>query len=449
MPRRPTGTVYESRGHWFARVPGGAKDYRLCTCATRERAVARKDLMVSVGVRLKSTLHADLIAGMYEQLAEADDDRTKKILLIVDGLLAGREKRAVHVRPDERTSFREFGERWTSGRLHEDFPVHVKEIDQHDNKARLENHVYPVIGDVPMRELSLDHADLVLAQPTIPKGSLRHVALVLHRLIVLAVYPGRLLSANPLPKGWLPTQSSRRAKEWLLPREDAQLMASTSIPLVRRVLLGFMSREGMRESEAARLEWRDVDLEHEKGGSVALDENKTEDPRSWALGPDVAEALRRWKTIAPSSRWVFPAEALPGPLRRRGKHVSVSKLAEQLRADLKAAGVTRPTLFESGPKRMRLRAHDLRGTFVTLALANGKTETWVQDRTGHKSSTMINLYRRQARKAAELNLGALKPLHEAIPELASLGPTEWDQSAAVPSGSSSDGVDDGDARVLH
>lgn len=54
---------------------------------------------------------------------------------------------------------------------------------------------------------------------------------------------------------------------------------------------------------------------------------------------------------------------------------------------------------------------------MTIALANGKTETWVQDRTGHKSSVMINLYRRQARKAAELNLGPLKPLHEAIPDL--------------------------------
>jgi integrase len=33
--------------------------------------------------------------------------------------------------------------------------------------------------------------------------------------------------------------------------------------------------------------------------------------------------------------------------------------------------------------RAQFRAHDLRGTFVTLALANGKSETWVADRTGH------------------------------------------------------------------
>ena len=41
----------------------------------------------------------------------------------------------------------------------------------------------------------------------------------------------------------------------------------------------------------------------------------------------------------------------------------------------------------------------------------------VQDRTGHTSSSMINLYRRTARTAAELGLGELLPLDVAIPEL--------------------------------
>lgn len=51
-----------------------------------------------------------------------------------------------------------------------------------------------------------------------------------------------------------------------------------------------------------------------------------------------------------------------------------------------------------------------------LALANEKSEPWVQDRTGHRSSDMINLYRGVARTAAELRLGELLPMNEAIPE---------------------------------
>jgi hypothetical protein len=64
----------------------------------------------------------------------------------------------------------------------------------------------------------------------------------------------------------------------------------------------------------------------------------------------------------------------------------------------------------------------LRGTFVTLSLANGKTETWVADRTGHRSSAMINRYRRAARSAMELGLGGLAPLYLVIPELAPIAP---------------------------
>jgi hypothetical protein len=95
-------------------------------------------------------------------------------------------------------------------------------------------------------------------------------------------------------------------------------------------------------------------------------------------------------------------------------------MAKHLRADLKAAGVTRSELFERSAVRRPVRVHDLRATFVTISLANGKSETWVADRTGHRSSEMINRYRRQARTWSELGLGELSPLNRALPDLARL-----------------------------
>jgi hypothetical protein len=87
-----------------------------------------------------------------------------------------------------------------------------------------------------------------------------------------------------------------------------------------------------------------------------------------------------------------------------------------------------------------IRVHDLRATFITINLANGKTETWIADRTGHRSSDEINGYRRQARTAAELGLGELAPLDVAIPELNAPPPgTSGDSSpggAAAPPESS-------------
>jgi integrase len=62
-----------------------------------------------------------------------------------------------------------------------------------------------------------------------------------------------------------------------------------------------------------------------------------------------------------------------------------------------------------------MRVHDLRATFVTVSLATGKTETWVADRTGHKSSEMINRYRRSAWTWSETALGGLDPLDACFP----------------------------------
>jgi integrase len=48
----------------------------------------------------------------------------------------------------------------------------------------------------------------------------------------------------------------------------------------------------MRKEEALALTWSDVDLER---GAVRLDENKTDDPRAWALDPSVTKALAWWR----------------------------------------------------------------------------------------------------------------------------------------------------------
>ncbi len=138
-------------------------------------------------------------------------------------------------------------------------------------------------------------------------------------------------------------------------------------------------------------------------GVVVLDENKTNDPRAWALSPGVAEALRAWREsrgrkgddVGDDAR-VFVDE--------EGEPIS-GRMADQYREHLRAAGITRPVLFEQSKSRQRVRLHDTRATFVTVSLANGKSEAWVQDRTGHKSSTMIAKYRRAARMALEVGMG--------------------------------------------
>ncbi len=314
------------------------------------------------------------------------------------------EEQDAPVKQRSAVTFAELADEWTSGRLHKKFPDHVPEKRTAELDGQRFDLLNKHVGKIPIADFTLEDADFAMSKlsENLSPTTRRHYAGILARLLKLAVYPCRLREASPLPSGWLPRIQTNKAKAWLYPSEDKQLMRCKEVPLDRRMLWGFLAREGMRLNEAMGLRWSDIDLER---GSVRLDANKTDDPRAWALRPDVSRALRAFKNdVAQEDSLVFAP-------------FSDAHVADQLRAHLKKALVTRAELFEKSDRRMPIRAHDLRGTFVTLALANGKTETWVADRTGHKSSAMINRYRRAARHAQELDLGDLSPLDEAIPGL--------------------------------
>lgn len=99
----------------------------------------------------------------------------------------------------------------------------------------------------------------------------RGIAGLLVRLMKLAVYPLRIIAASPFPAGFLPQKGPRKALAYLYPDEDRRLLACPDVPLSFRVLWGFLTREGMRESEAMTLTWGDLDLER---GAVRLDKNR-------------------------------------------------------------------------------------------------------------------------------------------------------------------------------
>ncbi|WP_437338445.1 tyrosine-type recombinase/integrase [Sorangium sp. So ce394] len=342
---------------------------------------------------------------LLEQAAAREGTALRDVRLAIDHLCRG-EARA---RASGETTFAEFAERVVSGKLAEQYPDHVKAIRRPDLYRGKLKYLLDVLGPVPLARLTLDHADraMSLLPRHLGTGSRRNIAGFIHRILALAAYPARVIGSNPLPRGWAPKADADKAKGYLYPDEDQLLMESTSVPLCFRIYYGFLIREGMRAEEAGQLEWSDVDLER---GAVVLDENKTDDPRAWALSPDVVRALRKWREVCPDKVRVFVGKwgsnSLPG---QNG--------AARFRDHLRRAGITRPELFETTDSRLNIRLHDTRATFITIKLANGRTETWISDRTGHRSSGQIHHYKRAARKVAELGLGDFAPLDEAIPEL--------------------------------
>lgn len=424
MPKHAKGDVRFSGGIWRARITLIKKrrhDVPLPGCQSREEAEERALVLAEQAKAMrfagKFTLTGPDTAavGLLEELGRAATGEAVTDAIHVIGEFCGAPTLPKRL---EGPTFSEVAKRWTSGELARQWPDHVKSKDALTDERRLTFLASLdvggiALGAVPIYRFKLDHAEQAMRQlPESAKrpATRRHYAQVLRRVLELAVYPLRLLGQNPIPKGFMPKAGKPPAFSFLYPAEDAALMALESVPVLERLLFGVAGREGMRASELLALTWRDVDLDR---GVITLDRNKTDDARAWALDLGVCRALaRRWELTRPRpTARVFDASGL-----------EPDKLAKLLRTRLWEAGVRRPELHESGENRGRLRAHDLRGTFVTLALAAGRSEAWVQDRTGHTTSAMLNRYRRAARSAAELGLGSLKSLDDAIPELRAPGP---------------------------
>jgi integrase len=439
MATEPSGTLLRtSTGKPFAQFTIGPNKKRAGAVLEHVRndreAIAKKEAIGAFVDRLRDEGHTRCLRNLIREACAADADGIARVQKLAERILAGKEAGLAGggAIAKEGLTVEKLAELWTGGDLAARYPDHVRPRKHPDRDEALFGVLNAIrmpdgakFGTAAIATMTIDDLDHVMANlPATARSALtrRNYARAIGRLLSLAVFPLRLRASTPIPPGWTPKGRASKAKSWIYPSEDLALMrcadGDRGVPLARRILWGVLAREGLRASEALRLTWQDLDLEH---GIIRLDENKTDEARSWALGADVAAGLAAWKKIrgdkAKKNPKVFPLALIGWQGASAARH-----LAELLRDDLKSAGVKRAELHKStGPNRLRLRAHDLRGTFVTLALAAGKSEAWVTDRTGHKSSTMIYTYKRASRTAAELDLGWFEPLDEAIPELASGG----------------------------
>jgi integrase len=437
MPKPATGELRWKNGTAIARITLRGRDrvsLALPACTTEDEARTRSTLLAQIAQRLRaSPVDAGRTLKALELVAAASAKHLRIALSVVEELVDS--KLDVEAAPTVPT-VRQLGEQWTTGELARRYPDQIRaKRSADDDESRLRLYVYPVIGDQPIDRVTLDACEGVMRRlpERLAVATRRNVGQLITRIVAMAVYPLRYIERSPIPPGFLPSAPKQKALAHLYPSEDARLMACVRVPLAYRLLWGFLTREGMREGEALELTWADLDLER---GAVRLDKNKTDDPRAWALDPGVADALRRYRA---SFRPDAQAEELVF-LDPRGRPFTSSGalgLPALLRGHLVEIGLhrERPELFTSTAERRRIRVHDLRGTFVTIALANGRSESWISDRTGHRSSVMIARYKRTARTFAELQTGELEPLFRALPEL-SLGDIRGGERPRMPTATS-------------
>lgn len=426
---KPSGWYTDRRGVRYVHVPMGSgkrKDARLAMCATDEAAAARAAIVRDLAKALRAAGKDEYLATVVDEAAAADDARLASIRRVVAGIVKGVERPAAA--PLMGDTWRDVARRWTGGELHKLYPDQVptkRSVDMDLSRVAV---LEELVGDVLISEFRIDHAEDAmrrLPDRVQTSATRRQYAQCLRRVLELAVYPLRLIPANPLPRGFLPKVTQTRALQMPYPDEDAALLGCPGVPLVHRLAYGFLARMGFRKSEiiggagdeeddaderepVPPLTWDRVDLAR---GVVFRRRSKTDKPVPIPLDASVARALARWKELRPPTTPDAPVFAGGG-----GEPIALD--AGDFREHLKLAGVVRPELHTRSKDNAQVRVHDLRALFVTTSLAAGRSDTWVRDRTSHRTVSMLDKYRRQARLLEELDLGTLRPLDEAIPELA-------------------------------
>lgn len=365
--------------------------------ATRLRA--RVDALVSAGMPGKAA----------ELLAEAASQRTERAFAGFERAMrdVAIEAATAPVQTGPRT-FHDVLDLWLLGDIRRRWPNAARakgqrSIDQ--TRGMYAKHIHPVLGPMPIEDITLEDAERVsqriaaLQQPT-----RRRYQLIVKQVMELAVYPLRLREASPIPRKFVESDGARREFGWLYPDEEAQLIGHVDAELDERFFFGFIARNGLRVGEGLAAVWGDADL---KRGAFTLNKNKTDAPRMWALDADVVEALT-WLRETRGEGVDDTDLIFPDVVR------DTTQVARRLRRLLTDAKVTRRDLHTPTGNRRRLRAHDLRATFCTLALADGRSDQWVMQRTGHTTSAMLERYRRPARSVRELELGWFAPLPAAL-----------------------------------
>jgi integrase len=285
---------------------------------------------------------------------------------------------------------REYGEEWLQTR------EHIETVA--DEAGRLRNHVFPRIGDLPMRAVRPRHIrDLILdlkksnvrkrgrgqgmGTKKIAPRTVRHTYSLLRRMFSAAVID-EVIEASPVivAKGVLPKNVDKdpawRATALYERDELVRLVSDPVIPPERRILNAIKGLAGTRHGEAAGLRWSNRIADAKPLGKLVIarsydkDGTKTRVSRLVPIHPVLAQLLNAWERSGWAAVYGRPPTPndyiVPRSVGHRppgdgedGDLWPADQAFKLFTADLEALGM-----------RLR-RGHDLRRTFITLAQEDG------------------------------------------------------------------------------
>ena len=268
--------------------------------------------------------------------------------------------------------------------------IKVRPSSHQTYQGYIHNHIRPNIGDIPLEKLtSLDLQKFykkLLAQGRVdrveakgqPKGlsakTVRNIHQILSSALKLA-QEQRLILSNPAEGCALPRMEHQEMKTLTTVQLASFFREARDSGVFELYYLELAT--GLRRGELLGLKWEDIDLERGDlrvrrqvsriNGEVVEAPLKTKNAyRTLPLAEDTVSVLKEQRKKVGNSPWVFPSPS--------GGPISPDSVLHMLHRVLKRAGL---------PK---VRFHDLRHTFATLALQNGVDVKTVSGMLGHFSA---------------------------------------------------------------
>ena len=294
-------------------------------------------------------------------------------------------------------------------------------------ERRIYQHIIPNLGPIPLNKLTtgdiqqfytgLKQNGRLLRQEQYGEGlsgqTVRGIHTTFHAALDKAVSE-KIIPKNPSDFCRLPSAKAREMQV-LSPEEIQRLLIQAKEDGYFELLLLELST-GLRRGEICALQWDDLNFNtgelqvkrqvHRVKGELAVSEPKTKaSNRNVILPPPVLMVLNNYKTEI-NSAWIFP-----------------SPLNNDSPRDPAAVRKRLTTILERADCK-RVRFHDLRHTFATLALENGMDVKTLSAMLGHVSAvTTLDIYthitgdmQRAAAASIDRSIGKAEPQEETGPE---------------------------------
>ena len=268
--------------------------------------------------------------------------------------------------------------------------IKVRPSSHQTYRGYIENHIKPNIGSVPLNKLSSLELQKfykkLLAKGRVrrlesknqPKGlspkTVRNIHQILESAMKLAVEQ-KLIVKDPTAGCALPKVEKKEMRTLPVEQLTSFLREAKESGVFEMYYVELAT--GLRRGELLGLKWEDIDFEHGNlrvkrqvariNGKVVEAPLKTKNAyRTLPLAEDTIQVLKQQKKKVGSNPWVFPSPT--------GGPISPDSVLHMLHRVLKRAGLP------------RVRFHDLRHTFATLALQNGVDVKTVSGMLGHFSA---------------------------------------------------------------